>query len=497
MSVLISAQLPALQVVLPLMMAPIALIVRNPRGVWMLTLVVTWVTLAISLSLLMQVIDGGTITYRIGGWAAPWGIEYVLDKVGAFVLVIVSAIAAIVMSYARRSVEEEIPEQRIYLFYTMFLLCLTGLLGITITGDVFNLFVFLEISSLSSYVLISLGRDRRALSAAYRYLIMGTIGATFYIIGVGLMYMMTGTLNMADLATLMPAVIDTTVIQAALAFLTVGICLKLALFPLHLWLPNAYTYAPSVVTAFLAGTATKVAVYMLIRIIFTVFGGVYVFQALGVQNILMALALVAMFAASTMAIYQDNVKRLFAYSSIAQIGYIILGLSFASEIGLAAGIIHLFNHAIMKCAIFLGLGCIVLRTGRVTIQDMYGLGQQMPWTMAAIVIGGLSLIGIPMTVGFVSKWYLVRAALEAGMWPVAVLIVLSSLLAIIYVWRVVEAAYLKPAPENAAPVSEAPLSMLLPLWVLALASIYFGIDATATMSIALDAADVLLNGSLK
>jgi multicomponent Na+:H+ antiporter subunit D len=492
-----STQLPALQVILPLLMAPIALIIRNPRIVWMLTLVVTWTTLAISLSLMMQVLDSGTITYRIGGWAAPWGIEYVLDKVGAFVLVIVSAIGSLVMTYARRSVEQEIQAERIYLFYTMFLLCLTGLLGITITGDVFNLFVFLEISSLSSYVMISLGRDRRALTAAYRYLIMGTIGATFYIIGVGLMYMMTGTLNMADLATLMPAVADTRVVQAALAFLTVGICLKLALFPLHLWLPNAYTYAPSVVTAFLASTATKVAVYILIRIIFTVFGGVNVFETLGVQNILMALSIIAMFAASIMAIYQDNTKRLFAYSSIAQVGYIVLGLSFASETGIAAGIIHLFNHAIMKCAIFLGLGCVALRAGGVSIKDMYGLGHRMPWTMAAIVIGGLSLIGIPMTVGFVSKWYLVSAAFEAGMWPVAVLIVLSSLLAIIYVWRIVEAAYLKEAPEGAPVVREAPLSMLLPLWVMALASLYFGIDATNTLSIALDAAGALMNGGLQ
>ena len=491
-----SGQLPALQVILPLLMAPIALILRNPRGVWMLTLIVTWMTFGISLSLLIQVLDSGTITYRLGGWAAPWGIEYVLDKVGAFVLVIVSAIGAIVMSYARRSIEHEIPEERIYLFYTMFLLCLTGLLGITITGDVFNLFVFLEVSSLSSYVMISLGRDRRALSAAYRYLIMGTIGATFYIIGVGLMYMMTGTLNMADLATLMPAVVDTTVIHAALAFLSVGICLKLALFPLHLWLPGAYTYAPSVVTAFLAATATKVAVYVLIRIFFTVFGQVNVFETLGLQNILMALAIAAMFIASIIAIYQNNVKRLFAYSSIAQVGYIILGLSFASETGIAAAIIHLFNHAIIKCAIFLGLGCVALRTGGVSIKDMHGLGQRMPWTMAAIVIGGLGLIGIPMTVGFVSKWYLVQAALEKDMWPIAALIVLSSLLAIIYVWRIVEVAYLKPAPENSAQVSEAPLSMLLPLWVMALASIYFGVDATNTLSIAVDAAHSLLSGVL-
>jgi multicomponent Na+:H+ antiporter subunit D len=494
---LIATQLPILQVILPLIMAPIALIVRSPRTVWMLTLLVTWVTFSISLALLMQVLDSGTIIYRIGGWVAPWGIEYVLDKVGAFVLVIVSATGSIVMTYARRSVEAEIPEDRIYLFYTMFLLCLTGLLGIVITGDVFNLFVFLEVSSLSSYVMISLGKDRRALTAAYRYLIMGTIGATFYIIGVGLLYMMTGTLNMADLATLIPSVANSRTIHAAMAFLTVGVCLKLALFPLHLWLPNAYTYAPSVVTAFLAATATKVAVYVLIRVVFTLFGDVNILKTLGVQNILMALAIIAMFAASTIAIYQDNMKRMFAYSSVAQIGYIVLGLSFASQVGVAAGIIHLFNHAIIKCAIFMGLGCIALRVSSVSIKSIHGLGYRMPWTMSAIVIGGLGLIGIPMTVGFVSKWYLVRAAFEQGMWPIAVLIVLSSLLAIIYVWRIVEAAYLKPAPQDAAPITEAPLSMLLSLWVLALASIYFGVDTTNTINISLDAADMLLNGGLK
>jgi multicomponent Na+:H+ antiporter subunit D len=326
---------------------------------------------------------------------------------------------------------------------------------------------------------------------------MGTIGATFYIIGVGLIYMMTGTLNMADLAVLIPSVADSRTIHTAMAFLIVGVCLKLALFPLHLWLPNAYTYAPSVVTAFLAATATKVAAYILIRIIFTLFGDVNTFKVMGVQNILMMLAIIAMFTASTIAIFQNNMKRMFAYSSVAQIGYIVIGLSFASQIGVAASIIHLFNHAIVKCAIFMGLGCIALRVGGVSIKNICGLGYRMPWTMAAITISGLGLIGIPMTVGFVSKWYLVRAAFEQGMWPIAALIVLSSLLAIVYVWRIVEAAYLKPAPENSAIINDAPLSMLLPLWVLALASIYFGIDATTTLNIALDAADTLLSGGLQ
>ena len=326
------------------------------------------------------------------------------STVGAFVLLIVSAIGALVLPYAARSVAREIATERIALFYAAYLLCLAGLLGIAATGDAFNLFVFLEISSLSSYVLISLGSDRRALTAAYQYLIMGTIGATFILIGVGLMYMMTGTLNMIDLADRLPEVAQTRTVRAALAFLTVGISLKLALFPLHLWLPNAYAFAPSVVTAFLAATATKVAVYMLLRFLFTVFGKALSFEAMLLHLILVPLALVAVFSGSIVAVFQDNLKRMLAYSSVAQIGYIILGISFATVTGVTAGILHLFNHALMKAALFLALGCLVYQLGSARLQDVAGLGRRMPWTFAAIIIGGLSLIGVPLTVGFISKW---------------------------------------------------------------------------------------------
>ncbi|MDP6927988.1 MAG: proton-conducting transporter membrane subunit, partial [Rhodospirillales bacterium] len=268
------------------------------------------------------------IVYELGSWAAPWGIEYRVDTLNAFVLVIVSSISTVVMPFARKTVEREIPANRIYLFYTMLLLCMTGLLGITITGDAFNLFVFLEISSLSTYVLISFGKDRRALTAAYRYLIMGTIGATFYIIGVGLMYMVTGSLNITDLANLVPTIADNRTIQAALGFLTVGLALKAALFPMHMWLPNAYAYAPSAVTVFLASTATKVAIYAFIRVVFTIFGDINILAVLPVRSLLMSLAVLAIFAGSAVAIYQTDAKRLLAYSSVAQIGYIMLGVSF-------------------------------------------------------------------------------------------------------------------------------------------------------------------------
>ncbi len=491
---MIDSHLPVLQIVIPLIAAPLCALLRSPKLAWAFATAVSWLVFAMSVLLLSAVLTEGTLVYELGGWAAPWGIEYRVDSFNGFVLVIVAAIGAVTLPYALKSAAHEIDADRLPLFYAAYLLCLTGLLGVTITGDAFNLFVFLEISSLSSYTLIAMGakRNRRALMASYTYLIMGTLGATFYIIGVGLMYMVTGTLNFADLAdTLMPLAGNRTVL-AAYAFLVTGICVKLALFPLHVWLPNAYAYAPSVITAFLAATATKVAVYVLLRISFTVFGPHYDFVEITLTGVLLPLALMAMFVGSTVAIFQTNLKRMLAYSSVAQIGYIILGVSLISVSGLTGGIVHLFNHALIKGGLFLALGAIVYRLGSVHIGDLRGIGKTMPLTMAAFVAGGLGLIGVPLTAGFVSKWYLVLAALERGWWPLAVLILLSSLLAVIYVWRVVEVAYFQEPDGKVAALSEAPLSMLVPIWILIGASVVFGVWTEYTVGVARAAAQLLL-----
>ena len=493
---MILQHLPALQIVVPLVAAPICLLLRRGDLAWGLTLIVSWAALAIAVMLLHAVITGGVISYELGDWAPPWGIEYRIDAANAFVLLIVSGISAVVLPYARASVASEIEESKHSLFYTAYLLCLTGLLGVAITGDAFNLFVFLEITSLATYVLVAMGagRDRRALTAAFTYLVMGTIGATFVVIGVGLLYMVTGTLNMADLALRIADLGDNRTVLVAFAFLVVGLGLKLALFPLHLWLPNAYAYAPSVVSVFIAATSTKVAVYALLRFLFTIFGLEFSVEALTLTYVFLPLAIAGMFAASTVAIFQVDMKRMLAYSSVAQLGYMVLGVSFGNVTGLTATILHLFNHALIKGGLFMALGCVVYRCGAASIDEMRGLGRQMPLTMAAFVIGGLSLIGIPLTVGFISKWYLILGALEAGWWPVAVLIVATSLLAVLYIGRVVEVAYLQPAPEGRV-VTEAPRSMLIPMWVLIVANIYFGIDASLTTSVAGTAARALIGGT--
>jgi multicomponent Na+:H+ antiporter subunit D len=488
--------LPALQVIIPLLGSVLAAFLRRGSGAFALAVFVSWILPFISGAMLWQVLTAGPISYALGGWDPPWGIEYRVDALNGFVLLLVSGVAALIMPFARRSVRFEIDEAKAAWFYCMYLLCLAGLLGVTITGDAFNAFVFLEISSLATYVLIALGHDRRALLAAFQYLVMGTIGATFYLIGVGFLYLLTGSLNMADIAAQLRTIPDdqSRVVLLSLAFLTVGLSLKLALFPLHVWLPNAYAYAPSWVTAFLSATATKVAIYLLVRFLFSVYGVAFDWRALAIDKILIALSVAAMIAASALAVFETNLKRMLAYSSLAQIGYITLGIGLTNQAGLTGGLVHIFNHALMKAALFLALGAVFYRVGTVQLVDLAGIGRKMPLTMAAFAIAGFGLVGTPGTSGFVSKWYLAIGALDYGSWLLVAFIVVSSGVALIYVGRVVEVAWFRPASLAIADVTDPPLSMLLPMLVLAAATVYFGFDAQWTVGIAATAAEALLEG---
>lgn len=487
-------QLPALQIVVPLLAAPICILIRHPAVVRVFAIAVTWVVLGIAYILLNKVLSEGTIIYAMGGWAAPTGITYRIDVLNAYMLFIIAALSAVVLPCGMGSAEERVPRDRYYLYYAAFLLCITGQMGVAVTGDAFNLFVFIEITSLASYTLISLGPGKRSLRAAFSYLIMGSIGGSFILIGIGLMYQMTGTLNIADLSQRLPAVIDTRTIWMAFAFLMVGVSIKLAVFPLHQWLPNAYTYAPSTASAFLAATATKVFYYVLVRIIFTIFGVAFVFESMALHTLLAPLSILAMFIGSIAAVYQHNMKRLLAYSSIAQVGYMTLGLSFANLEGLTGGLVHLFNHALMKGGLFLAVACVTFRIGSSEVKTIAGLGRRMPITMAAFVIGGLSLIGIPGTVGFISKWYLLLGALENDWYLAAALICLSSLIAVVYVWRIVEIAYFHEA-EELTEGKEAPLRLLIPTWILIGASVFFGFTTDLTAGVAGQAAQYLLGGT--
>jgi multicomponent Na+:H+ antiporter subunit D len=352
----------------------------------------------------------------------------------------------------------------------------------------------MEISSLASYVLIAGGSDRRALPAVFKYLIMGTIGATFYLIGVGLIYLMTGTLNLADMELRIQEVADQTPILVAAGFITVGLALKAAVFPLHVWLPNAYTYAPNAVTVFLAACSTKVSLYLLLRFDFVVFQPNLAGHEAQFTYFLMPLAVLAILVASAVALFEQNIKRLLAYSSVAQVGYILLGASFVSIAGLTASIVHMFNHALAKGALFLAVACLATQYSQLKLSELGGAAKQMPWTAGALVIGGLSLIGIPGTTGFISKWYLISAALEQGSLAIALVAVLiiSSLMAVVYIWRIVEAIYFGGDGTEPGAIREAPLPMLVLTWATALANIYFGLSAQLPLTQATAAAEMLL-----
>ena len=486
------AQLPALAVAVPLMAAPLAALLGRGAA-WWLAAVTSLVAFTIAVLVAGPAATGAVVSYNMGGWPPPFGIELRVGAFSALLLLITSGASMLALLAGRHSLDLAIVPERRPFFYAAWLLALGGLTGIVVSGDAFNIFVFMEVSSLATYILIASSPDARALPAVFKYLILGTIGATFYLIGIGLIYMMTGTLNLADMAARVPGVADLKPVLAATGFITIGLALKAGLFPLHLWLPNAYARAPHVVTAFIAACSTKVALYLLLLFDFTVFEGTIAGHGARLTGLLLTLGVLAALVASTIALREPDLKRMFAWSSVAQVGYIALGAGMLSVAGLTAGIAHLFNHALAKGTLFLALAGIAVHCPGLRLCDIAGIGRHMPWTMAALVVAGLSLIGIPGTAGFISKWLLVLAALEQGGIGVAlvVVILLSSLLAVAYVWRVVETAYFgSPGPEAAAAV-EAPAPALALLWTAAFANIWFGLAPGLPLDLAHAAAMAL------
>ena len=494
----LAAHAPALLVAIPLFMS--ALVAAQPSGRvgYLIAIASVAASLALAVELFFQVNANALVSYALGGWEPPFGIEFRVDALNAAVLLLLGVVGLIALIFAGPSVADEVSRGKRSLFYSAFLICFSGLSGVAITGDAFNLFVFLEISSISTYALIAMGQvnDRRALTASFNYLIMGTIGATFFVIGVGFLYMATGTLNMADIAVRVAEMDGNRVVEVAFAFVIVGVGLKAALFPLHLWLPNAYAFAPNFVTVFLASTATKVAFYVLIRFMFDVFDPSSSFVSQAFTWVITPLAIAGMLIASVQASFQANVRRLLAYSSVAQVGYMMLGLGIGTAIGVSAGFLHLLNHAMMKGALFMALTGFALVYGIRRIEDFRGLGQLMPFSAAAFTIGALSLIGVPFTAGFISKLYLIQAALDVGWWWAVAAIVISSVLAVAYMYRILAVMWVQPPPDGATAIARrAPLLVLGPLWLLALANIYFGVDASFLVGLADSAAQAAINGS--
>lgn len=473
---------PVLIIIIPLVAACLNIIL----GLWKkelsypLTVLVTAVVFGLSLVLLNMVITGGTVRYRLGGWAPPWGIEYVIDHLNAFVAAIVSFIGFVVAVYSKQSLEKELPGRTVY-FHSLYLLLITGLLGITVTGDVFNLYVFLEIASLSGYALIAVGDDRAPL-ASFNYVIMGTIGACFYLLGAGYLYLVTGSLNMEDLSRILPGLYQSRVVFAAFAFFMVGVAIKMAFFPLHIWLPAAYTHAPSAVSAIAASTMTKVGAYVMIRIMYTVFKPAFSLEIIPMSAILGWAAAAAMVAGSVLALSQTNLKRMLSYMLVAEVGYIVMGVSRGNGTAFTGAVLHILNDAFMMACLFLVAGAVIYRKGARNITDLAGLHREMPLTMLALFAAALSMVGVPPTAGFFSKWYLILGTIKAGQWIFAAAFLLSSLLNAVMFYRILETVYFKGEKHAQGPSrsgisfapGEIPLTMLAPILVMAAGILVLG-----------------------
>lgn len=393
----------------------------------------------------------------------------------------VSFVALLVAVFAKKPVEKELGG-KISNFYTLFVLLVTGLLGMTVTGDAFNLYVLLEIAALTSYALLAMGRGR-AYMATFNYVILGTIGACFYLLGVGLLLIKTGSLNMADIGTIIPQLAGSKAILIAFGFLMVGVWIKMALFPFHGWLPNAYTYAPTATSCLVAPLMTKVSVYIMLRIMFTVYSAEWVFEVIQWRPIVMLLAVVAILMGSFFALAQRDIKRMLTYLIVAEIGYMVGGAWSGTEAGLTGAIYHIMADGLMTVCLFMAIGSVIYLKGKAQFESFKHAFEVMPWTMSAFIIGGLSMIGVPPTCGFFSKWYLISGAYQSSDYAFIVALLISSLVNAILFIRIVETAFFAATPDEVpdphhhteGQYGDSPVSMLIPMWASAIALILMGL----------------------
>ena len=477
-------QLPVIIVVAPLLTSFIIFVISwwHKKPAYFLAMAVLSICLAASISILTSVIDHGPINYWLGGWEPPWGIEYRIDHLNGMMLVLISLLGLLVAVHAEKGIARELPEKTA-LFWSLFLLMLTGLLGICITADLFNLFVLLEVASLSGYALISMGEEK-ALYASFRYIVIGTIGASFYLLGVGYLYIVTGSLNIEDLAQRLPDLYQSRTALAGFTFIVIGLSIKMALFPVHGWLPDAYTYAPSAVSAAVAPLMTKVMVYALIRVMFTVFKLDSAVSVLQVTDIMVWLGVLAILFGGIMALSQIDFKRMLSYVIIAEIGYIIGGIGVANSLAFKGAVFHILNDAMMVACLFMVAGHVMYGTGGHRISDFKGIFRKMPITAAVFTVGALSVIGVPPTCGFFSKWYLLLGGIKANHWGFVTALLVCTLINIALFFRIFDKGLFVHGHEQGQGSEgtqklrhngEAPLTMLIPACILAVAIILVGV----------------------
>lgn len=410
----------------------------------------------------------GTLTYSVGAWKPPVGIGMVLDGLTVFMLVTVNLVALCIVVYSVNYMERFTAKWK---FYTLFFLMVGGMNGVVITGDMFNLFIFLEIAAIASYALVAFGTERHELEAAFKYAIMSTVGSLFILLGIALLYSYTSTLNMADMANILAQKgIGNVTLMVSVLFL-MGFGLKAALVPFHAWLPDAHPSAPAPISAMLSGVLIKsLGIYALCRIFYNVIG-----VSPTISSILMFLGALSMVAGVLLAIGQWDFKRLLAYHSISQVGYIVLGIGLGTPLGILGGLFHLFNHSVFKSLLFLNSGAVEYSTGTRDLQNMGGLASRMPVTGTTSLVASMSIAGIPPFNGFWSKLIIIIAVVQDGRFVYAFLAVLASILTLASFMKVMKYAFFGKLRENLSRIKEVPFFMKLSMAALAFFCLVCGI----------------------
>jgi multicomponent Na+:H+ antiporter subunit D len=450
----------------------------------------TLILLVLSLITVRIIATQGILVHSVGSWKLPIGIALVLDGLTAFMLVTVNLMAFLIAIYSINYMERFTSKWK---FYTLFLLMVAGMNGVVITGDMFNLFVFLEIASVASYALVAFGTERHELEAAFKYTVMSTVGSLFVLLGIVFLYSYTSTLNMADMANILAQKSASNITIMVSVLFIMGFGLKAALVPFHAWLPDAHPSAPAPISAMLSGILIKsLGVYTLCRVFYNIIG---INSSLSL--ILMVLGTLSMVIGVFLAIGQWDFKRLLAYHSISQIGYVILGIGLGTPLGMIGGLFHLFNHSVFKSLLFLNSGAVEYATGTRDLQKMGGLMTKMPITGTTSLVASMSIAGIPPFNGFWSKLIIIIACVQANRLGYAFWAVLASILTLASFMKVMKYAFFGKLREKWNKVEEVPVFMKLAMVILALICVVGGVLLIYNINEVFlkPASDVLLEGT--
>ena len=481
-----SHQLPAILFLLPLFAAISMPVVCLKHRHWShpISVAILAAMVLISILNLHNVIHHGEVRYVFSGWDVPLGIEWVADGLASVILVLLTALGLLGVVFAGPTSPKALGG-RIVHYYTLILLLVSALTGIVFAGDLFNLFVFLEVAAISSYSLVGVAGGR-ALFAAFRYLILGTIGASLYLLGVSYLYAVTGTLNMADMADKLPLLLGSKAVVGGLLFMFIGLGIKMALVPFHAWMPEAYTYAPESISPILAPLITKVVLLAWVRIIFWVFNASMVIYNIPILLLVAVLGVLAAVIGASLALAQRDIKMMFAYGGISHIGIILIGIGQGNQTGFVGGIFYLLNDAVMQAALFYIAGVAFCQYGVRTIDDLGRVGKQAPWLTGSLIVVALGMIGLPPTGGFFGKWYIILGALEADNYISVAAVLLSTLLTLAYFVKLFESIFRQTSTRLDVQSGEVPFSFKLTLGATSAAIIVLGLFSAPIVQLLLN-----------